>query len=262
MTSAEPVERLILALTAFAHRSEHTIYQYRLEAREFLSHASTPPTQEDVLRYIASRNAQASKQKSFFILKRLFEANEWTWPFPPRSAPRITDQEQIQLPPESIHALVQGVKSDQPRFYLALSTTYGLRRVELGNTTDKNFTKGRLHLRAVKGGTERNHMIPKEIARVVRRPPTRPVSAMRMSQVFVEAAEEAGVEVPRGAGWHSIRRALISMLSLSCPEAVVVRFMGWKSGGGPRIMYTYARPQPQDVDEVVFHHHPFLGYWS
>ena len=267
MITAEksPVERLILDLTAFNPRSKSTLVQYRRISTLFLGKASNPPTRDDVLSFIADKKAQSYKSFCYFILRRLFTANEWEWPFPPRSAPQVREQNQVKMPTEMVGSIVQnaGELSSEQLFYLAVSTTYGLRRAELASLTRDNLIeKGTvLSFPTVKGGAHRTHVIPEQIYGKLKFP-KESIGIDKVGMIFKDIIASAGQEAPQGAGWHAIRRSLISELSLKCPAAVIVGFMGWQSGPGSRTFYTYSNPDFRDVDMEVVKHHPFLKFWE
>lgn len=263
----DPVDVYLSRLTGFNRRSEHTVAQYRSVCRRFLERCDGPsPDADDIYAFVGSRDAQATKAWTFAIVRGLFEANDWRWPLPPTAYPRIEEQVQVQAPPASIGELVAKAPTLEPdqAFYLALATIYGFRRIELGSVTAASFeSRGRrLRVKTVKGGTERLHRVPDEIRPFLAHPPDKSRMASAMSARFSELCEGCSIPLSHGAGWHSIRRSLISHLALSAPHLAVVRFMGWKSGGGPKIFYTYARPPEEDVDRVIFEHHPFLSMWG
>ena len=267
MITAEksPVERLMLDLTAFNPSSKSTLVQYRRIATLFLNQASDPPTRSDVLSFIADKKAQAYKSFCYFIIRRLFRANEWEWPFPPRSAPQIKEQNQVKMPTEMVEAIVKnaGALSSEQLFYLAISTVYGLRRAELAALTVDNLVeKGTvLSFPTVKGGQRRMHVLPEQIYGKLKFP-KEPVGIDKMGLIFKDVVSSASQAVPLGTGWHAIRRSLISELSLKCPAAVIVGFMGWQSGPGSRTFYTYSNPDFRDVDMMIVDHHPFLKFWE
>ena len=143
--ASDPVERLMLDLTAFNPRSKSTLVQYRRIATLFLKRVDVPPTRNDVLAFIAEKNSQGYKSFCYFILRRLFTANEWPWPFPPRSAPQVREQNQVKMPVDTIGEMVgcAGRLSPEQILYLAVSTTYGLRRAELASLTrEKSHREG------------------------------------------------------------------------------------------------------------------------
>ena len=265
MAAQTPIDKLLLDLTAFNPRSKSTLVQYKRISTHFLDKASSPPTRGDVLSYIAEKKAQAYKSFCYFILRRLFTANEWEWPFPPRSAPQIREQNQVKMPLEMIGDIVQasGRLTSQQLFYLAISTTFGLRRAELASLTKENLIEDGtvLSFPTVKGGAHRMHVIPEQIIGKLKFPRAT-IGIDKAMMLFKDIVVETGQEVPLGTGWHAIRRSLISELSLKCPAAVIVGFMGWQSGPGSKTFYTYSNPGFRDVDREVVEHHPFLKFWE
>ena len=266
MAAPDPVDVYIGRLTGFNPRSGHTLAQYRSVCRRFLDGCDGPvPDADAIYRFVGARGAQATKAWAFAIVRGLYAANGWPWPLPPSAYPRIGEQVQVQAPPEAIEKLIRaapGMEGEQA-FYLALATIYGFRRTELGQVTRDSFeSRGRrLRVKTVKGGTERVHRVPDEIRAYGSSAPHQAKQASALSDRFRALCAGCAISLPHGAGWHAIRRALISRLALSAPHLAVVRFMGWKTGGGPKIFYTYARPPEEDVDLVVFAQHPFLPMW-
>lgn len=257
------LERLRLHLTAFNPRSRHTLYQYDHLSGRFLNGAHIPPSPDDVVRFIAGLESQAYKQFVFFILRRLFGANGWTWPFPEGSAPKIREQNQVKLPVETIASLIAARNRLTPQqiFYLAMGTVYGFRREELSRITAENFPEPHtIQVPTVKGGRVRLHSIPEELWEWLE-PPSERISVDRAWHILKEIAEVAGVQLPPHGSWHAIRRQLISQLGLKCPILAVTRFIGWRGGPGPKIFYLYAQPEEEDIDPIVYEHHPFLGFW-
>lgn len=255
-------------MTALTRMAPHTVYQYRRVSGRFLLGCSNAdsPTRDDVLRFIAACNSAAYKQFVYFVLRRLFVANEWHWPLPARSSPKVGvhDQAWVQMPPGSVDILIHAtpLMSSQDIFYLALSTVYGLRRLEMARVTADSFRDRMLSVQTVKGGERRLHAVPDVIEPYMYAAPEVPVTVDHVQRVFRTMVRQSGQSLPAGAGPHAIRRSLVSALSLACPEAVVVRFMGWRTSGGSRIMYRYARPSPTLVDDQVFAIHPYLPIWA
>jgi len=87
-----------------------------------------------------------------------------------------------------------------------------------------------------------------------------------MTRVFQSIVSKVGLEVNRGYGWHSIRRALATELLLRDVSAVnILRFMRWsdtsvKSEFG--MLAIYAKREQDKIDKSIFEVHPFLSAWS
>jgi hypothetical protein len=260
-----PTEKLLLDMETLNPRAESTKYQYVLHSKHFLKASSMPPTRDDVLEFIGQKEAQATKQFIFFILRRLFRANEWRWPFSEGEAPQVSDQAKVKIDVPTVTAMIRNWRILEPEecFFLALSTMWGFRRKELSNAADLSFDANtpRLELQAVKHGKLRVHTIPEVIMPHLLASPG-PLGVQGVQDVLKSIANKTEQSIPRGGGWHAIRRTLISEIGLRVPSTVIVSFMGWKSGEGPRVLYEYTNPDPADVDKIVFEHHPFLKVWE
>lgn len=155
--------------------------------------------------------------------------------------------------------------------YIALSTVYGLRRIELYDTTseminiDKRMFTPFTH--KSEGANERIHLIPEEIAPVlyemkeglsgIKKKPV----ITQMNFFFDYACEKAGVCLRPRLGFHSIRRGLITELNESDTKPIyIANFMRWKERN-PHIMQEYIQLNPKKVDETIFEIHPYLKYW-
>ena len=156
--------------------------------------------------------------------------------------------------------------------YIALSTIYGLRRIELYDTKpemidiDKRLFTPFTH--KSEGANERVHLIPEEISPIlfdmreglfdIKKKPV----ITQMNFFFDYAAELAGIQLRPRLGFHSIRRALITELNeTDCKPIYIANFMRWKERN-PHIMQEYIQLNPKKVDETVFESHPYLKYWS
>ncbi|MDP2158911.1 MAG: hypothetical protein Q8K02_00375 [Flavobacterium sp.] len=155
--------------------------------------------------------------------------------------------------------------------YIALSTIYGLRRIELYDTTSEMIDIDRRiftpFTHKSEGANERIHLIPEEIAPVlfemkeglvgIKKKPV----ITQMNFFFDYAAERAGVQLRPRLGFHSIRRALITELNeTDCKPIYIANFMRWKERN-PHIMQEYIQLNPKKVDETIFESHPYLRYW-
>ena len=115
-----------------------------------------------------------------------------------------------------------------------------------------------------KGGEATSQIIPEEIKDYMKG--YRPCKDVRyMTRVFHRIMRKVGLEVDRGYGWHSIRRALATELALRDVSGLnILRFMRWSDSsvkgefGMPTI---YAKREQDKIDKSIFKVHPFLSAW-
>jgi len=150
------------------------------------------------------------------------------------------------------------------RLYLAMSTVYGLRRVELSRLSEESFREGTVRIDTAKHGAPRTHLIPSEIQAVVEealRADALGYSISGLTAMFRELHRRAGLKRDGALGWHSIRRSLDTQLLDAGLNYYSVRdFLRWRSAPGD-MPALYHRSNPQDVDAAVFAVHPFVSYW-
>lgn len=142
---------------------------------------------------------------------------------------------------------------------MVLSTIYGLRRTEISNLNIKNINieEKVIKIKAAKGGKNVQQLIPDIIVRYLDNS-IKFLSTSGMSRIFNEIANNARVNI-KHAGWHSIRRSLVSNLLLNgVPQDVVLGFMRWKTH---TMLDIYHIRDPRE-DIVVFAKHPFIDMWK
>jgi len=156
--------------------------------------------------------------------------------------------------------------------YIALSTVYGMRRVEIYNIEAEHIDiDGRaLLVTPVKIlGTvrERQHVIPEEIVEYLfdmqdglKKVRSKP-AVTALNRLFDAMCIDSGIEKTRWLGLHSIRRALASGLFTNGLDYTLVKdFMRWKERASDMPAH-YLRDWKL-VDTKVFEKHPFLKEWS
>ena len=113
----EKLENLKLVLTSPRERAPGTITSYLQTARIFLE-------------FLGDGQMPTGKDES----KKLAEANNWPWPFTSDDKP-VAEEEPFApaFTPEEIETLIKARDeySKGELFYLAVSTTWGLRREEM-----------------------------------------------------------------------------------------------------------------------------------
>ena len=254
--------------------SPHTVSSRVFYAKLWLDFASRPPEKWDrslvisfLKRLEAEGYAKGTQRNIFQIVKRVFDAAVAPWPMGKRGAPKVQAADVVKPAAEldEIRTMVVAARTgkleaDQACF-LALSTTYGLRREELvrigGNHVD--YKMERIWIDTCKGGVQRYQVIPCEIVPYLRSHDfNKAYSLFDMSSLYGEIEEKAGVPHRDGAGWHSPRRALDTIL-VQWDYIRCKIFLRWKLTGDMALAYVTL--DPLKVDREVFEVHPFLPFW-
>jgi hypothetical protein len=181
--------------------------------------------------------------------------------------PRVKDSEvsrPVFTADEVVHIInrAKEVCSGRELAFLAAASVYGLRREEIGTL---EVSDGHVKVRTSKGGDAICQIIPDSIKGYLRG--YRACSDVRyMTRVFQRIMSKVGLEMDRGYGWHSIRRALATELALRNVSAInILRFMRWSYAGGLQgelgMVAIYAQQNQADIDKCIFRVHPFLCAW-
>ena len=224
---------------------------------------------DDVVKYLCRLREEGYRQSSIDVMVRpvklLAQIQEWS--FPRLAMPKVRERD-VKRPIFSCEQVCQMVRrgkevlSARELAYLALSSTYGLRREELSSLGGIN---GKVTVNTVKGGPVTTHLVPEEI---------RPylvgyekTGVRYMSFVFGRMVERLGVRIAgEKYGWHAIRRALATELLYRDVSLInVVRFMRWSDSsvkGQFGMLAIYGKRNQEEVDKSVFNVHPFLRIWS
>jgi len=264
---------------------------YLSYAENFLSYADAPD-RENINKYLGRLKKEGRSAGTvnfaFRVIHRLFEVNNIDWPFRRGEAPQIgqRDENKPALEPEVVKAMIDAAKDDKleadEMCFLALSTTYGLRREEMVNLTpaDISLADKVIFISTIKHGRQRYHLIPPEIeAYVGRHDFSRQYSLTGMSQLFWQIVNRSGLAALKGhrLGWHSIRRTLLTLLHRSGLDPFAVHsFMRWKGStqGDLAIDVRYhatsfvglegetAVSGEAESDREIFEKHPFILFWA
>jgi len=214
------------------------------------------------------------------ILHRLFVVNNLEWPLTRGETPLVNDRDvhNYRLATNDIRSMITASMEMGPehRAFLALSTVYGLRRIEMVEMHPSSLDiKSRLiFVQTAKHGRQRYHLIPEEILRYLTDWgfKTR-VSEQRMTNLFTELKKAIGLNVP-GVNWHAIRRQLTRLLweaQFTQPE--IEEFLRWRNDRtmavhygtskevGTRTDLTQLGQEEQRLDEKIFAAHPLLPLW-
>ncbi|PIZ53851.1 hypothetical protein COY26_00735 [Candidatus Woesearchaeota archaeon CG_4_10_14_0_2_um_filter_33_10] len=228
------------------------------------------PTIDNVLlfiQYLKNKNYSISSiNRHMFAIKKFFIANKFLWDEDIKSQPinlYETDTPTISIDNvQKVITAIRQIGSDSDKAYLALSTIYGLRLSEMAALTIKDIQKNKntIHIRTLKGGIERDHVIPPEID-FIKDYSLEEQSTGVISVLFSKICLLAGYNKMPNEGWHSIRRALVSGLYINeVAEPQINLFLRWAPQSIARRYYVQGL-NPIVSDKLVFQKHPFLEFW-
>ena len=244
-------------------------WQYLIMKFEKCCGIKSKYNRDDVIRYLSWLREQGYRQSSINVMLRPVKllAQIQGWSFPRLAMPKVRegDVNRPILSNEEVYMMIRRGKevlSDRELAYLALSTTYGLRREELRGL---GRIDGKVTVNTVKGGPVTTHVVPDEIKPYLTGYESTDVRYM--SRIFQRIIRKVGIALPSGNyGWHAIRRGLATGLLYKDVSLInIVRFMRWSDGnvkGGFGMLVIYGKRNQEEVDRSVFKVHPFLSIWN
>ncbi len=266
------VGKLVLFLES-SGRSKRTVQAYRSYAWRFMRSVSheQEPTADELRQFMAKLSKSLRPQSLEVVqdvLRALYRANEWHFPLGKSDLPRVGQVNQPVLSRQDVRRMIQATRNfgdGEQKACLVLSTIYGLRRAEISQMCATDIGENTIFIRTLKRGVQRQHLVPSLVQRYLLDHDWRGCGLTKAWYIFHEICNLAGIRVPRGGNWHSIRRALATcLIENGASEINVARFLRWKisSGGGFGVLPAYVRISDDKVDEAIFAVHPFLSYWE
>jgi len=281
------LEKLVERLSSPRLKAPGTISSYLVTGANFIAglKGKTPPTESGFRQYFIRRRreeiSERTLRKEFFHIKKLALANGWIWPFAADDTPYPEDEAQSHpLLPKQIEQLInaRGKLSPAERFYLAVATTWIVRREDLSRIKKRNFDGDVFTIYHSKHGRVVKHLIPdvfKPIFADYRPKEHNPTS---LSLMFHRICTKAGLEHQPGWGWHGIRYTLTTMIAAALPKnnldpALIADYSGWSRKamggffGGVAMVGIYRHPEildtdPHGIDKVIYSIHPFIPLWQ
>jgi integrase len=281
------VKKLVIRLSSPRLRSPGTLNSYLQTARRFfrIIGAVKRATDDDFRRYFIARRSQKISErtlaKEFYHLKKLAQANHWGWPFQREDVP--TTYEQPARPAFTLEEVEKLIKSypllTRPeKFYLACSTIWGLRSIELCRITKRDYDGQVIRFHKAKRERPIVRLIPDELKPLFSG--TRPTisSQTSLARLFDLICHKAKVRRPGGASFHAIRRCLADELEYvgavhRLKKSYLGEWMGWsearigREAGGAAMAGTYISHDRRsensfDLDKAILPIHPFLPFWK
>lgn len=269
---------------------------YLRYAEDFLDYAGNSFDREIIDKYLdhlrrKHKYSDGSVNFVFRVIRTLFNRSEVAlrqegieWPFRRGESPQIRE-DNIKAPaldPNLIIEMIQATKSggapDEIAF-LALSTTYGLRKVEMVelSESDVKLKDRAIHIATAKHGRERTHLIPESIVPYLAQYDFNDtISEFGIFVLWYRLEYKIGLTHTEQVGFHSVRRTLNTLLHDKLPELTVMSFMRWKQRTSSHMPFRYSAQsfvgregistkvigEALDVDSKVFAVHPFIKYWD
>ena len=243
-----------------------TLKTYIPEARRFLKSIKGKEFDEsDGRAYLANLyNAKDNTaRKIHYVLMALFKCQNI--PFNMDPPPMEENPFQPTIAPDEMPVLITAIKeSGNPneRGVLALSTVYGIRRVEIKRASENDLNRDdkTITIHTAKKGRVRTHLIPKGVLNHISGFDFVPKSDQGYADLFWGMIKKAGLKLPKGYGFHSIRRALYTGLTGKVDFLFRHEFLRWRIRG-INLGMIYDQTTPAQIDQIVFKKHPFLGAW-
>lgn len=238
------------------------------------------PRVNDVRAHLANLkrggHGASSLRFHYSFLKTLTEGvMRGKWPLTKHDAPPEPALEDLSRPilnVDQINMMIAKVKKfrdKEAKTRFAISTTYGTRRIELGDLTESiNLDAGTLRIKTRKRGMIRTHLIPNEIKPHLFPNKLKPINEWQTSELFKRIEKGCGLKHDRGYGWHSIRRRLVTWFDdHKVSEPDIYLFMRWKRRRTTFDRYIVRTEVETDrrlaeVDRMIFEIHPFLSAWG
>jgi hypothetical protein len=281
------LQNLMERLSSPRLKAPGTISTYMATGANFLQglENTESPSESDFRQYFIQRRRDGINEntlrKEFFHLKKLAIANSWPWPFAKDDTPY--PEEEPQSHPLSHTQIEQMIEAQDKlptseRFYLAVATTWIVRREDLSRIQKRDFDDTVFTIHHSKHGRKVKHLIPDALRPIFAdyRPKKHDVSAL--SIMFRRICNKTGLEHQRGWGWHGIRHTLTTAIAAALPKnnldpALIADYSGWSKKsigslfGGVSMIGIYRQPEildidPHGLDKVIYSIHPFLPLWQ
>jgi len=240
-------------------------------ARKYLEFANgdDPFNRATLLRYMKhlfdEKYAPNTIRTAGNSIHRLFVTAEVKFPLGKKWLPEVRDADKPVSSGEEIRKMVKAKLTPDELAFLALSTTYGLRREELKRIQkeDIDYTNATIFIRTCKHGDQRIHLLAKQIIPVVKKHDfSKTYTPNMLSQIWHSIEQKSGLPHKYGSGWHSIRRYLDTVLLEKAGLENTAIFLRWQISRSSFMPLHYISKDTRQVDEEIFEIHPVLPLWA
>ena len=255
---------------SIAGRTQDTINLYLSISQKFLS--KYKKVNEDTIKDYVYELKEANYSDNYlrlvhYILCKLAKSNKQEVNITPPKIEKIKVSQPV-FSFEEVKKLVINCKKYcdmQQKAYLAVSTIWGLRKIEILRIKKEDINKkdNTIIIKTAKGGRPQIYTIPAQIKDILYKYEWEEVSRAGIYGVFNYTLYlcKFKLENYMGYGFHSIRRALITeMLKAGIDHYTVALWCRWAI---PQfcMLPTYTHLVKEDLEEKVYPKHPFLKLW-
>lgn len=205
-------------------------------------------------------------------LKQFFQfLNGRNW-FMPVAMPEVPDREEMYQPMLSNEDIEQIIFTSIidciPASWvvrLAASTIYGLRLSELSDfqiTMDGDNSS--IYIRTRKKGIKKHQPIPKSLVPIFALG-TEPMKEWKLQYILNSVCKKAQVKLPKRAGWHAIRRAVVTNIyhNTEAKEIPIINYFRWSTKQRHLSQLpTYVKSKTEETDMQILSQHPFVPIWQ
>lgn len=243
---SQPIEKM---LEKMSHHAPGSVTSYKETANRFLTWLGNDriPTNNDYRSYFDWRRRKGigewTLRKEFWILQKLAIANKWPWERESGVAPLPKKKPKANvIKPADVERLIlaQHTYSKAERFYLAVATTYLVRREALALIKKRNYDDKTLLIHGLPKSKTIRHLIPDVLKPVFAAYRPKERSDGSLNVMFHRIATKAQVNVDRRVAWDAIRQCQNKILRCACVANRI----------DPRVVAEYAGLSPeQDARE-------------
>jgi integrase len=147
---------------------------------------------------------------------------------------------------------------------LLCATVFGCRVGELEKLSSEHIDlKNRvIVIPTSKGGAVRPQTIPEGLE-VFLRNGMEPVNREKLRSALRRICQGAGVDLPKGASFHAIRRGVVTALfEAGIDSFLIYCWMRWAAGRQFGMLPTYVKTKQEEYDKRVIDRHPFVEMWQ
>jgi hypothetical protein len=277
-------------------KPEHSIRQYVVPVAKFMARKGRKRIypDEDIIEHLAwlreegyikkvknrktgevhwqkAKYTKASLRREYVMLQEFFRFlhgnRGYQLPVAKQKVPTAQDLNQPTLTSEQLETLIfSSVIDSLPRQWivrLAVASIYGARVSELTDiSVSLDGTDSSIFIRTRKGGERRRQPIPTTLLPLFA-VPIKPMSEYGLYYAFRTMVDKIGMELPERAGWHSIRRRVVTDIytKTNAKDLPIAKFFRWQVGGVAQLP-TYVQVPMETSDSEILSQHPYVEVWE